>query len=508
MAPRAADRADDTAFTPSRDRFEQVCAFLTDREAASLTHSELERRLTVELRELVRLLFQDHLDLRAVCEQRRDDVVDAEGNRRGSVETGHVRPLHTVFGTVEVTRLAYRRRGDRNLCPADQTLNLPRELHSHGLPELSAIESARGSFTEASQAIGRSTGVRLGKRQIEQLAARAAIDFDAFYAQPARQQATVTDGDLLVLSADGKGILMRPDALRPGTAKAAAQATGKLQTRLSKGEKRHRKRMAEVGAVYDLTPQARTPTDIIGRGDVADNHTIRPVAPTASNKWLTASVIDTAATVIGSIFDEAQRRDPTHQRTWIVLVDGANHQIDCIHAEAENRGVQVQIVCDFIHVLEYLWSAAWSFFTEADPAAENWVSAKALAVLNGHACTVAAAIRRKATTRGLEPSARRNADRCASYLLAKRDYLDYPKALAAGWPIATGIIEGACRHLVKDRLDLTGARWGLDDAETILKLRALRANGDFEQYWTFHLNQEQHRVHQARYAHPTLPTAA
>jgi hypothetical protein len=265
--------------------------------------------------------------------------------------------------------------------------------------------------------------------------------------------------------------------------------------------------MAEVGAVYDLTPQARTAADIIGR-DPDDDDPARPAAPKASNKWLTASVVDNAATVICSIFDEAQRRDPTHQRTWVALVDGAKHQIDCIKAEAKNRDVQVSIVCDFIHVLEYLWSAAWSFFTEGDPGAENWVSAKALAVLNGQASTVAAAIRRKATTRGLEPNARRNADRCAGYLLAKRDYLDYPKALAAGWPIATGIIEAACRYLVKDRLDLTGARWGLDGAETILKLRALRSNGDFEQYWTFHLNQEQHRVHQTRYAHATLPTAA
>jgi hypothetical protein len=497
----------DTAFSASRDRFEQICSFLDEQEAGNLTHSELEQRLSVDVRELVRLLFQDHLDLRAVREQRRDDVVDANGVRRGSVEAGHARPLATIFGPVEVTRLAYRRRGEPNLCPADAGLNLPRELHSHGLREVCAVESARGSFEEATEAIRRATGVRLGKRQLEQLAARAAVDVDAFYSRSSRGPGPVTDHDLLVLSADGKGIVMRPEALRPGTAKAAGQATAKLATRLSKGEKRNRKRMAEVGAVYDLTPQARTAADIIGR-DPDDDDPARPAAPKASNKWLTASVVDNAATVICSIFDEAQRRDPTHQRTWVALVDGAKHQIDCIKAEAKNRDVQVSIVCDFIHVLEYLWSAAWSFFTEGDPGAENWVSAKALAVLNGQASTVAAAIRRKATTRGLEPNARRNADRCAGYLLAKRDYLDYPKALAAGWPIATGIIEAACRYLVKDRLDLTGARWGLDGAETILKLRALRSNGDFEQYWTFHLNQEQHRVHQARYALATLPTAA
>jgi hypothetical protein len=492
------------AFRVSRTRFEQVCSFLTDQEASGLSHGELEQRLSVDVRELVRQLYQDHLDLRAAREPRLAEVIGAQGNQHRSVETGHVRPLQTVFGAVEVTRHAYRRRGEHNLYPADASLNLPLELHSHGLRELAAIEASRGSYEDAMDAVSRGTGVGLGKRQLEQLAAAAAVDFEAFYTQPARSQADVTDGDLLVLSADGKGIVMRPDALRPATAKAAAKATGKLKTRLSKGEKRNRKRVAEVGAVYDLTPVPRTPSDIIGR----DPDTERPVSPKASNKWLTASVVEGAATVISSIFDEAQRRDPTHQRTWVALVDGARHQIDCIQAEAEARNIKVAVLCDFIHVLEYIWSAAWSFFPEADPDAETWVCEKALAVLTGQACTVAAAIRRKATCLNLEPQQRRNADICADYLLAKKDYLNYSQALAAGWPIATGIIEGACRHLVKDRLDLTGARWGLQGAEAILKLRALRSNNDWDSYWTFHLNQERHRTHATRYADHTLPAAA
>ncbi len=227
-----------------------------------------------------------------------------------------------------------------------------------------------------------------------------------------------------------------------------------------------------MGAVYDATPIMRAPTDIISHEDDTD----RVPAPRATHKWLTASVVDDAATVIWSIVEEAQRRDPQHQRTWAALVDGAKHQIECIKAEADARKVQVTIVCDFIHVLEYLWSSAWSFFAEGDPAAEAWVAQKAVAVLMGEASTVAASIRRKATCLGLDPSARSNADRCADYLLAKRDYLDYPRALEQGWPIATGVIEGACRHLVKDRLDRTGARWGLNGAEAILKLRALRSN--------------------------------
>jgi hypothetical protein len=81
----------------------------------------------------------------------------------------------------------------------------------------------------------------------------------------------------------------------------------------------------------------------------------------------------------------------------------------------------------------------------------------------------------------------------------------YPTALKRGWPIATGVIEGACRHLVKDRMDLTGARWGLDGAEAILKLHAISATGDFDEYWRFHLAQEHQRVHRCRYAAGTIP---
>ena len=219
-------------------------------------------------------------------------------------------------------------------------------------------------------------------------------------------------------------------------------------------------------------------------------------------------MVDDAATVISSIFDEAQRRDPDHERTWIALVDGAKHQIERINAEAKAREIEVSIVCDFVHVLEYLWKAAWSFFAEGAPEAEAWVADKALAVLKGQAAIVAASIRRKATRLGLDPRTRQNVDCCADYLLAKREYLDYPQALQEGWPIATGVIEGACRHLVKDRLDLTGSRWGLEGAESILKLRALRSNGDFSEYWRFHLNNEHHRVHEARYANERILAAA
>jgi hypothetical protein len=492
------------AFAGSRALFDAMVSVPRTEQAGALEHAELEARLDTQGRALPRQLMQDHLDLRAEREQRLPGVRDAEEVAHNSVESGHRRGLVTIFGEVEVRRLAYRARGSENLYPADAALNLPAERHSHGLRRLAAIEAARGSYDDAVEAIARGSGQCLGKRQVEGLAARAAADFDAFYAT--RKPACSATEDVLVLSCDGKGVVMRPDALRPATAAAAAKATPKLATRLSRGEKRNRKRMAEVGTVYDCAPAARGPADILPATE--DERAAAAPGPVASNKWLTASIVAAAADVVGQIFDEACRRDPNHARTWVALVDGNNHQLDRITAEARARGAPITVLIDFIHVLEYLWKAAWCFHTEGDPAVEAWVADKARAVLAGQATRVAGAIRRQATKAGLAAPRRAGADTCAAYLTNKARHLDYPTALAAGWPIATGVIEGACRHLVKDRLDITGARWGLPGAEAILKLRALRSNSDFDTYWTYHLNQERRRTHQDRYADGVIPHAA
>jgi len=200
------------AFSASDALYQGVVGFLAGDEAATLTHSELETRLDVDGRELLRQLYQDHLDLRAVHETRADQVRDASNELHRVVEPGHERPLTTIFGPVKLTRLAYRAKERKNLHLADAQLNLPEEIHSHGLRELAAIEGSRGSYEEAQAAIERATGVELGKRQAEELARRAAKDVESFYAEAKPEPAA--DTDALVLSCDGKGIVMRPGELR------------------------------------------------------------------------------------------------------------------------------------------------------------------------------------------------------------------------------------------------------------------------------------------------------
>jgi len=492
-------------FASSRAQFESLVRFLDGTDAAGLDHAGLEERLDRDGRELLRRLLDDHLALRAVREQRLESVVGDDEVTRGRVEHDHRRVLGTVFGKVTVSRMAYRTPGRGNLHPADAGLNLPVERHSHGLRKLAALEAARGSFQDAVDGIERACGQQLAKRQVEELAQIAAVDFEDFYEE--RRPARSKPGDLLVISADGKGIVMRPDALRPKAAAARGRPGPKHpKTRLASAEKSNYKRMAEIGAVYDATPVPRTRADIIASDEDAERDPAR--GPVATNKWLTASIVKDAGTVIEQVLDEADRRDPKHQRAWVALVDGNNHQIQRIKAGAKARKVKITIVVDFVHVLEYLWNATWCFHAARDPAAEKWVHRQATAVLEGRARQVAGIIRRKATHARLDPVNRKIAEEAATYLTRKAAYLDYPTALEQGWPIATGIIEGACRHIVKDRMDLTGARWGLTGAEAILKLRAIKTNGDFNDYWHYHLEQERQHVHEARYHNHVIPQAA
>ena len=484
-------------FAASMKLVTALVAELQAPEAAGLTAYELEQFVAARGREVQRQMVQDHLDLRAAREEETArehgaPVTGPDGLTRNRVETGHHRLLATLFGTVQVTRCAWRRPGAGNLYPADAALSLPAPRHSHALARLAVLEAARGSFEAAHAAIAGRCGQVIGKRQIEQAVVNAARDIAAFYA--ARIPQPCTASTLLVISADAKGIVMWPGALRAATAKAAARQ-GKMRTRLAAGEKPNRKRMATLACVYDAEPALRRPHDVIAPpGGRHGCRKPRP-GPKARARWLAGSVEHDPAEVIAAAFDQAEARDPAHQRRWVVLVDGAEHQLDLIRAEAARRGVTISILIDLIHVLEYIWKAAWGLHAAGDPAAEYWVAVNALAVLAGNSAQVAAGITAEADAAGLTASQRHGADACARYLASKHNFLRYDQALAAGWPIATGVIEGACRHLIGDRLDIGGARWGLDGAEAILTVRAVTSNGDFEEYWRFHLAREHQRLY-------------
>jgi hypothetical protein len=495
------------AFEEANAQFEKIKAQLESRETSRLEHSALEGLLQREGSELLRLLFQAHLDLRSGEEQAglRRSVRGADGMRRTHRRVTE-RSLMTLFGPVRVERVAYGAPGHGSLHPLDAELNLPVELASHGVRERVAEEAAKGSFDETVRSIERTTGAKVAKRQVEEATVRAAADFEAFYANREGVVEPDTTGSIVVVSVDGKGVVMRQEDLRAPTRRAAARRRSKLRKRRSKGEKSSSKRMATVATVYTIAPFERTPEDIVGElHGPQEEPAGRAVRPRPEHKRVWASVVQEPAEVIAEAFREARRRDPAGEKVWVALVDGNASQIELLQEAAARDGVPLTIVLDVIHVLEYLWAAAWALHAEGSAEGEAWVTERLERILGGQASHVAAGMRRSATRRGLSTRKREPIDRCAQYLLNHRELLRYDVALAAGFPIATGVIEGACRHLVKDRMDLTGARWRLRSAEAVLRLRSLRSSGDFDAYWRFHLEQERQRNHVARYAGGRIP---
>lgn len=495
-------------FEPARAVFAQMVEHLESTLALRMSYDELETYIVRDGRELQRRLLQAHLDLRAAAEAPTrvvgsDDVERSERRRSR-------RPLMSLVGEVSVRRLLYQAVGAAGLCPQDAALNLPREKYSLGVRRRVAEEVAANSFDHTVERVASTTGAYVPKRQVEQLAQRAAEDFETFYLERAVDEEPADA--LLILTFDGAGIPMRVEHLRNSTRKAAEEERAGAKPRLkrpsakkaSKKQKRNRKRMAQVAAIYAVAPYMRSAEDVVRQLRGVQDVDVRARRPKPVNKKVYAGIVDDACNVIEARFCEAAQRDPEGLRTWVVLVDGDEHQLRCVQQAAEAAGKEIVIVLDVMHVLGYLWRAAHCFHNPGSKEAESWVLERLRMLLTGvSASDVAAGMRRSATRRQL--ARRKPVDKCATYLCNNRDYLRYADALAQGFPIATGVIEGACRYIVRDRMDKTGARWSAEGAEAVLRLRALRANGDFDEYWRFHTATEHRANHVALYADDRVP---
>ena len=318
--------------------------------AGPVSFDEIERQVSEQGRELLRKAAQLVLDVQAGSERRLAGVADAAGVPRTRAERGHARTVVSRLGAVVVRRLAYRAPGQQNLHPRDAVLNLPLRRYSWQVQQAVVRYVLAGAYEQARQFL-LAAGITIGKQQLEQIAAEAARDAPGFY--PSRPAPACAAGLPLALSADGKGVAMRPEARRRRGTKGPGQRVRTFGKRLGTGEKAGHKRMAETGCVFDVQPAdgpPRTPEQIMTRppGQAARG-------PQATGRWYTVEITASRAETISALFDQAERRDPGHTRTWIALVDGDRHQIDVIRAQAATREVSVTILVDFIHVLEYLW---------------------------------------------------------------------------------------------------------------------------------------------------------
>ena len=493
----------DHLFDAANQQFAMMKRQLVSDDFHGRPEAEVERWLCVEQHELMRRLLQSHVTLRGF-DQAVEPVVGVDDTKRTHVSQGRMRQLKTTFGNVDISRTAHAGRGLSALHPVDASLNLPKHLYSHEVSRQVAMMAARMSFDAVGSTLGMLTAANVPKRQAEELVQQAAKDFEEFY-DGSGFEADRPTSELLVLSFDQKGVVMHKEDLLKATRKASESKKSKLDTRTSKGEvKRGHKRMATVAAVYTVAPFVRNAEEVIDGLKRVRLATTKP-RPRPEFKRVWASLTRSPEEVIAEAFAEAHKRDPNRKKRWLVLVDGCPKLARWVRAEAKRLGVVVTMVLDFIHALEYLWRAAHVFFDEGTPAIEAWVMTRLERMLEGKISSVVAGMTRMATMRNLSVKARAPVDKAARYLLKRKGMMGYGALLALGAPIASGVIEGACRHLINDRLDLTGARWRLPSAEAVLRLRSMLSSGDFDAYWAFHEAQESQRNHASRYADGKVP---
>lgn len=406
------------------------------------------------------------------------------------------RKIHTFFGTVVLHRTGYSTRGHLRAYPMDAFLRLPSSSVSIPLQKFLISEVAKGSFEEALQLLYEVTSVRISKGKAMTLIQNSASDFDSFYEAKGKPK-IVPNCPILVLTTDGKGIVMRPEGLREATKKRCLATKNKHKTRLSKGEKKNAKRMAQVASIYYIERFIRHPKDVFDEYHRCEANFKRP-RPVAKRLW--ASVVKDSVEVIDNLIVQAVKRDSTQKKEWVVLVDGQDYQIAQIEAALERQQVQATVVLDIIHVIEYLWKAAHQFFEEGSFSCEHWVESKLQLILEKGGRKIAGSIRMSAAKHSLEAKKKKIIEKAATYIADRAPYMNYCYYLKKGYPIGTGVIEGTCRFLVKDRMDITGARWGLAGAEAVLKLRSLLKSRDLDEYWNYHLLQEYQRNHVAKFS--------
>jgi len=488
-APLDAELAEALA-APVR-QFAGLAAWTAD-EARHLDHGDREKRIAEEGRSLSQDFLQATFALDAAREERAAGVTSAAGIRHGTAERGTTRGLASIFGPVEVKRIAYRNWQEPALHPADARQALPGDPYSLGMRALAARHLARTGFAQAQQDIEKQTGVKIGLAQLGGIAddlARWTGDFYEERARDADEDPPATD--VIMMQGDGKGIAMRPEHRRN-------------KGKETDGTRPGIKKMAEIVAVADFTPAVREPEDIAAPPARRKAHP----GPKARDKWVSASVTESIEDMIAAAYDEAGRRDPQHVRQRVFLVDGNKQQITAIEAEAGKRKLKVPVLIDYIHVSGYIGKASACLHPGDPVTAGQWADGQLLRVLHGRAKAVAATLASVARRARANPRKRNldltDLDKAVTYLENNHKHMKYDRALANGWPIATGMIEGSCRYVIEDRFGITGARWSPDGAETILKLRAVVVNDDLDDYMAYYKNRYRREHHLTRYDQDTI----
>lgn len=442
-------------------------------------------------------------------------VALSDGRQVKRLERKHGREYQSVFGLHTLERVVYGTREGQQIeyVPLDRQLQLPASKFSYLLQEWDQALAGEQPYGQVSETVERILGFPQAVHSLERLNQQVAGSVEAFWA--AREPAPVAQGEAIVVcSADGKGVVMRREAAEPApTAAAGIEAEGEGEDSAAKAGG---KKMALLGAVYTIAPYVRTPEQVLQAlfeppppGAKANP----PPRPKPQNKDVRASLArdeqGTMAPSYTGIFSwlaqEQRQRNPAGHQPVVVLMDG--QKALWLGAEHALEGVAYVEVLDLLHALGYVWDAAKLFYPShpkgpgqdgVPPQRLTFVKQQAARLLTGQGQTLIRSLRARACR--LSPAQQEQLADIIGYFHRNAARMQYDHYLHAGYPIASGVIEGACRHVVCDRMERSGMRWGMTGAQAMLELRCIGINQDWDTFMPFHIARETQRLYPVRAA--------
>jgi len=467
-----------------RAEVEELIEMVSGESSQAKTAYEIEGQLWWRMLGLARQLLQLFFVMREKQEVRHK-AVEVDTIRYGYVGQRE-RSYVSLFGEVRVRRACYWLKGMGSQYPLDAAMSLPARSFSDWVQERVSELSLLMPYAEAIGICSSWLGLAVPKRSAEHINGDHGAYMRAYYENYAVPEAADEDR-ILVVSADGKGIPMtRQDSPPP-------------EARRGRGQKKTAKKEATVTALYSIAPYPRHSDDII-RALLADHTPEKdtlPARPAPTHKQVFGT-LDGQEAAFEQLVEQVQHRDQPQFAHYVALTDGNQGLKSRVQQDLPN----FTLIVDIIHVSEYLWEVANALYGETDPMRVVWMRNALCCVLEDDLDRLLNLLDHLLPA--LSQSKQDTLKKVSRYLRNNRDFMDYQTYLHQGYPIGTGVIEGACRHLVKDRFERAGMRWSKQGAQVMLDLRATYLNGDWHDFQRFRRQQ----AHQQRYPsdHPdSLP---
>jgi hypothetical protein len=457
-------------------------------EAAHEVEIGLFRKLLAMGYELMELFF-------ALCGDGDvgEQITHGDGRKLKRLEQLHEREYLSVFGLFVLSRVVYGTREGQKMeyAPLDARLSLPQSKFSYVLQDWDQSLVVEMPYAKVEATLAKILGLSQSVNSLERINRKMAATVDEFWAAQAVPPAA-DEGALLVLSADGKGVPIRREAEGAADQRPAPGASEE------EGEqKKGKKKMSLVGAAYTVDPYIRSPEQVLDALFREPDASSKPPArPKPMFKHIRASLLRDAADTMAPSFDEifgwlaqeVRHRNRAGEKPMPFLMDGQEALWNALPRYFP--GLQFIEILDLLHVCGYIWAAAHLFYKKKSAQAVRFAKERMLRILQGDVQAVIRGLRWKGTHENLSRKRQEELTKICGYLEKNSHRMAYDEYLAAGYPIASGVIEGACRNVVKDRMERSGMRWILDGAHSMLGLRCIHLSGLWDEFRDFRIDRE------------------